>query len=195
MFVSTRIEVHTKKGVSRAGLLVCLWVLCGFLLPLQPASGTQAPDFSLPTPEGKQIRLSVLQKRGPVLIDFWATWCKPCIKAMPKLVEIHERYKDRGLTVLGINEDGPRSRTKVKPFIRARKITIPVVIDSDGRVMRRFQVTSLPSTLLVAPDGEILLRLSGFRPSQHKDLLNAIEAALPVEPGTEKTPGADRAKM
>ncbi len=182
------------KSTQKWGTPVVLLVLCGLLLP-QPTSGTQAPDFSLPTPEGKQIRLSALRKNGPVLIDFWATWCKPCLKAMPKLVGLHERFKDRGLTVLGVNEDGPRSRTKVKPFIRARKITIPVVIDSDGGVMRRFQVTSLPATLLVAPDGEILLRLSGFRPSQHKDLLNAIEAALPAEQETEEPPDVDRAEM
>ena len=108
------------KSTQKWGTPVVLLVLCGLLLP-QPTSGTQAPDFSLPTPEGKQIRLSALRKNGPVLIDFWATWCKPCLKAMPKLVELHERFKDRGLTVLGVNEDGPRSRTKVKPFIRARE--------------------------------------------------------------------------
>ena len=90
-----------------------LW-LC--LLIASTARATEVPDFNLPTPSGKRVKLYALLEKGPVLLDFWATWCKPCIKAMPKLEEIHAKYADRGLTVLGINEDGPRGQTAFARF-------------------------------------------------------------------------------
>ena len=154
-----------------------LGILAATLLWAGAAVASTAPDFNLPDPQGRRVNLKALLKRGPVLIDFWATWCKPCIKAMPKLMALHRKYGNRGLTVLGINEDGPRSQAKVGPFLRARGIEFPVAIDGDGGVMRRMQVTALPTALLIAPDGEIVLRRVGT--SHEKDLIEAIEALLP----------------
>jgi cytochrome c biogenesis protein CcmG/thiol:disulfide interchange protein DsbE len=145
-----------------------------------------APDFNLRSPEGKRLHLKSMLKNGPVLLDFWATWCKPCIKAMPKLQEIHEGYKDQGLTVVGVNEDGPRGQSKVKPFLRARKLTFPIALDSDGGLMKRMRVTALPTTILVDRDGEIVYRRAGFTKGSEKDLIKAIEALMTPKPaGTE----------
>lgn len=135
-----------------------------------------APDFNLPAPGGKRIQLSKLLETGPVLLDFWATWCKPCIKGMPKLDEIHQKYKDKGLTVIGINEDGPRGRNRIRPFLNGQDITFPIAIDSDGSVMKRMQVRALPTTILIAPDGEITWRQAGLADPQ--PLIEAIEMLL-----------------
>ena len=153
------------------------WILCCCALFLGPASAATAPDFNLSAPDGKQVQLSELLKEGPVLLDFWATWCKPCIKGMPKLNDIHEKYKDQGLTVVGINEDGPRGQNRIRPFLRGRNITFQIAIDSDGSVMKRMQVRALPTTLLIAPDGEIVLRQAGL--SSTEPLIEAIEMLLP----------------
>jgi len=138
-----------------------------------------APDFNLRSPEGKRVHLKSLLEEGPVLLDFWATWCKPCIKAMPKLQEIYDQYSERGLTVVGVNEDGPRGQSKVKPFLRARKLTFPIALDPDGGLMKRMRVTALPTTLLVDRDGEVVFRQTGFTKGQEKQLIEAIEAVLP----------------
>ena len=148
-------------------------------LSLSQAQGATAPDFNLRTPEGKRVNLKGLLEEGPVLLDFWATWCKPCIKAMPKLSSIHEDYGARGLTVLGINEDGPRGQARVKPFVKARKIQFPIVMDSDRSVQSRMQVTALPTTVLVAQDGEIVLRQIGYNPDHDAQLRSALETLLP----------------
>ena len=147
-------------------------------------TAAQAPDFNLPDLEGQRVHLKALLKGGPVLVDFWATWCKPCMKAMPKLIEIHKTYKDRGLTVLGVNADGPRSQAKVKPFVRTRGISFPVVIDGDGGVMRRMQVQALPTTVLIAQDGEVVYRHVGI--GDEKGLVEAIEALLSEEKRMDK---------
>jgi thiol-disulfide isomerase/thioredoxin len=152
-------------------------------LSLSQAQGATAPDFNLRTPEGKRVNLKELLEDGPVLLDFWATWCKPCIKAMPKLSSIHEDYGTRGLTVLGINEDGPRGQARVKPFVRSRKIPFPIALDPDGSVRSRMQVAALPTTVLVAQDGEIVLRQVGFSPDHDGQLRATLDTLLPT---TEK---------
>lgn len=159
--------------------LIVMWLAAFAVTLVVPADAEErAPDFNLRTPVGERIHLKSLLARGPVLLDFWATWCKPCIKMMPKLQEIHETYGERGLTVLGVNEDGPRSQAKVEPFVRARKISFPIVLDSDGGVMKRMRVSALPTSILIDQEGMIVYRLVGTSKGQVKGLIEAIEAAL-----------------
>ncbi len=161
--------------------ILALW-LC--LLVASSARATEAPDFNLPGLSGERVQLSALLKKGPVLLDFWATWCKPCIKAMPKLEEIHAKYADKGLTVLGVNEDGPRGQNRIRPFLRGRNITFPIAIDADGSVMQRMQVRALPTTILIAPDREIVLREAGL--SDGKAIIDALEVLLPAKEASEE---------
>jgi len=149
------------------------------------ANATDAPDFNLAAPNGERVELSKLLKQGPVLLDFWATWCKPCIKGMPKLDAIHQKYKDQGLTVIGINEDGPRGQNRIRPFLNGRNITFQIAIDSDGSVMKRMQVRALPTTILIAPDGEIILRQAGL--SDEAPLIKAIEMLLPKKESSDES--------
>lgn len=142
-------------------------------------NAASAPDFNLWNLRGERVNLKTLLTKGPVLLDFWATYCKPCVKAMPKLQKIHEKYGKSGLTVLGVNVDGPRGQNRVKPFLRARKVSFPIALDSDSAVMRRMQVNVLPTTLLITPDGEIALRQVGYNSKNAEVLLAAVEALFP----------------
>ena len=153
-------------------------LLAVMLLAAPVVSKDMAPDFNLRSPEGDRLNLKSMLEHGPILLDFWATWCKPCVKAMPKLQEIYETYKDRGLTVVGVNEDGPRGQSKVKPFLRARKFTFPIALDSHGSVMKRMRATAYPTTVLIDMDGEIVFRHAGFAKGDEKVLIEAIEAVL-----------------
>ena len=160
-------------------------ILLLFLLLTSNIGATQAPDFNLPSPDGKRIKLSKLLENGPVLLDFWATWCKPCIKGMPKLQDIHDKYNSKGLTVIGINEDGPRGQNRIRPFLKGRKITFPIAIDADGSVMKRMQVRGLPTTILIGQDREIVLRQSGL--SDPQPILDALETLLPKEKTSDES--------
>jgi len=151
-------------------------ILTLLLLSVTIANATEAPHFNLAAPNGERVDLSKLLQKGPVLLDFWATWCKPCIKGMPKLDQIHQKYKDKGLTVIGINEDGPRGQNRIRPFLNGHNITFQIAIDSDGSVMKRMQVRALPTTILIAPDGEIVLRQAGL--ADPEPLIKAIEMLL-----------------
>lgn len=160
------------------------------LLIASSVHATEAPDFNLPGLSGERVQLSALLEKGPVLLDFWATWCKPCIKAMPKLEEIHAKYADKGLTVLGVNEDGPRGQNRIRPFLRGRKITFPIAIDADGSVMQRMQVRALPTTILIAPDREIVLREAGL--SDGKAIIDALEVLLPEKETLKKKEASEK---
>jgi len=80
-----------------------------------------APDFRLPDLNGKQISLTSLLGKGPIILDFWATWCKPCVKYLPRLQNIYDKYKKENLVVVGINEDGPRNWAKINPFVKIER--------------------------------------------------------------------------
>ncbi|MCZ6635521.1 MAG: TlpA disulfide reductase family protein [bacterium] len=158
----------------------------------QAGAGT-APDFSLPDLKGKRVNLQKLLEKGPVLVDFWATYCKPCLKAMPKFAEMHRKYEERGLTILGVNEDGPRGQAKVRPFLKRLKIPYRTVIDGDGSLLRRFKAPGCPSAFLIAPDGEIVLKQAGYIPRYHKEMIDAIEMLLPKDKA-DHTSGGDHAE-
>jgi cytochrome c biogenesis protein CcmG/thiol:disulfide interchange protein DsbE len=154
--------------------------------PMQ-AKGT-APDFNLSNLEGKDVVLSDLLEEGPVIVDFWATWCKPCLKAFPGLQEILDRYKDRGLTVVAVSVDSPRSRAYVGPLIKSKKYTFEVVLDTEGRVAKKYNAFLLPRTVLVNREGEVVFTATGYRPSNHEKIEKILASILPEEPVKDGMP-------
>ena len=160
-------------------------VVISVALGADGADAATAPDFNLRNLQGERVNLKTLLTKGPVLLDFWATYCKPCVKAMPKLQKIHEKYGKSGLTVLGVNVDGPRGQNRVKPFLRARNVSFPIALDSDSGVMRRMQVNVLPTTLLIAQNGEIALRQVGYNSKNAEALLAAVESLF-SKPGDDE---------
>ena len=149
-------------------------ILVLFLAGSAPAfRGNTIPNFKLPDLGNEPVELKKLLARGPVLIDFWATWCKPCISYFPLLQRWHEKYGAAGLTVVAINEDGPRSLAKVKPFVRSLRVGFTVLLDENGEVMRLLRVQNLPTSFLIAPDGTVAATHAGF----------TEESAIAVEAG------------
>jgi cytochrome c biogenesis protein CcmG/thiol:disulfide interchange protein DsbE len=138
-----------------------------------------APDFTLKNLAGEDVTLSELLKDGPVIVDFWATWCKPCIKAFPDLQEVFDSYKDCGLRVLAISIDGPRSSSHVAALIKSKGNTFEVLLDPSQKVAKDLHVTSVPRTVLVGMDGKIKYAVTGYRPTNHEQLTNAVSALFP----------------
>lgn len=124
-------------------------------LPLPRA----APAFSLKTPTGETVTLESL-KGKLVLVDFWATWCVPCVKAMPEIQKLHAQYAAKGFTVVGISIDEEGAK-KVSPFLAKSKVkfTYPILLDS-GDTWKQWGVKAVPSVMLVK-DGQILKHWSG----------------------------------
>lgn len=121
------------------------------ILPLRDR--TVAPNVTLPTLQGKSF--SFKEARGKViLVNFWATWCLPCQWEMPLMEKLYQAYKEKGFVILAISLDREGARV-VEPFVKERKLTYPVALDSAFQGAREFGVRGIPASILVGRDGVI----------------------------------------
>ncbi len=112
------------------------------------------------------------------LIDFWATWCKPCNKAIPELNKIYNLYKDKGVEIIGINCDGPRSVSKVAPLSKALQIQYPVLIDINSELKAELNVIAFPTLIMVNSKGKIVWIHEGFVSGDAEIIMAEIEKRL-----------------
>jgi len=164
----------------------------------EPQQLPLAPDFSLKDLDGNRVALGDLLGRGPLLIDFWATWCKPCVKELPHLHDLYLKYRDRGFRVVAISEDSPRSLSKVKSFVAGNKYEFLVLLDENNTVQRKFNFRALPYTVLLDKDGHVIHSRVGYRPGDERvleekflPLIEAQEAAREVSEQVSEPPADD----
>ncbi|MBV1959325.1 MAG: TlpA family protein disulfide reductase [Pseudomonadales bacterium] len=130
------------------------------------ASSAVAPDFTLKSSAGQNLRLSEL-KGQVVMINFWASWCGPCRQEMPELNEIQKKYEDLGFTILGVNvEENP---TKANELLAENPVDFPILYDTENQVTELFKVDAMPSTILVDRDGNMRYLHKGYKPG-YEDL-------------------------
>jgi len=137
--------------------------------------GKAAPDFELQNLEGQSISLNDL-KGKPVLINFWATWCGPCVFEMPYLQEIHDEWSGKGLMVLAINRG--ESSSKVEQFLQSNNLSLPVLLDTKLDVFRRYNIRSIPTTFFIDKDGIIQVKVIGAFPNKEA-IENRVSKIMP----------------
>ena len=126
---------------------------------------TPAPDFTLKSYSGKNLKLS--EYRGQVvLMNFWASWCGPCRQEMPLLEKLHNKYKKLGFTVMGVNVEEDSS--KAKGIVKKNKLTFPVLFDTQNKVSQLYQVSAMPSTVIIDRDGNMRYLHKGYKPGDEK---------------------------
>lgn len=141
-----------------------------------PREGFFAPDFTLDTLQGGQVRLSDLRGKI-VVINFWASWCLPCRAETPALQNSYERYKDSGVVILGVNLTDQDSLNDVKDFVRQFGLTYPILLDRDGSTSLRYRIQGLPSTYFLNRAGVIRTVVVGG-PMSETFIASKIEALL-----------------
>lgn len=144
--------------------------------------GKPAPEFSGQGLDGQPLSLSSLRGRV-VLVDFWATWCGPCVNAIPHVQKLSETYADKPVTVIGINRDGEGSEAKVRRFLEKKKITFRQFMDPEGSVAESYKVGGIPCSVLIDSNGVIQDIKVGFSTGADEEIadnLNKVLAGQPV---------------
>jgi peroxiredoxin len=143
------------------------------------ASEGAPPDFELPALNGGRVRLSDHLGKDVVLIDFWATFCEPCLLAMPTLDDIYRRRKDQGFVVLGVSLDEASNAARVRGQVQKLGVSFPILLDQDTRVAALYNPrASAPYSVLIGRDGRVLRRQEGYTSADRAELEQAIDAAL-----------------
>jgi peroxiredoxin len=134
------------------------WASGASVAALAPSS--PAPDFTLRGTDGKNLRLG--EQRGRVvMVNFWATWCGPCRVEMPHLNRLYEKYRSAGFVLFGVNVDEDIRNAVV--LAQKLGLKFPVLADSDKRVSKQYDVTAMPSTVLIDRDGRVRHVHRGYR--------------------------------
>lgn len=150
----------------------------GLLLFVAPVQAQQAPDFTLRNLENQEVSLSDLRGKV-VLINFWATWCGPCQVEMPHLQRMHDELGGQGLTILAVSVDEARTSSRVKPHIKSKGFTFPVLLDTATEVVSQYNPQkTLPYSVLVDRQGNVSWRHSGYSPGDEVALEAKVKELL-----------------
>lgn len=135
----------------------------------------KASNFTLKSRSGKNIKLSEL--RGDVvMLNFWASWCGPCRQEMPLLEKIHKKYKRLGFTLLGVNvEENTRD---AKNYLKDVKVTFPILFDKTQKTSKLFNVSAMPTTILIDRNGKKRYLHKGYKPGYENDYKREIKKLL-----------------
>jgi len=146
-----------KTLASAVSLLIILSGLLG-MAARPPLVGSPAPEIVLKDLQGRDVKLSDLRGKV-VLVNFWATWCKPCKEEMPAMQASYDKLRDKGFVVLAVNELEDTAR--VAEHIRTHGHTFEVVMDHNNQVANMYGVVGLPASFLIDPQGIVRERISG----------------------------------
>lgn len=136
----------------------------------------QVPDLTLTLLDGGTLRLPDL--RGQIVfLNFWATWCVPCLEEMPALQALHETRSDDGVRVIAVTDPtAGQTEEEIRGFVQQLDLTLPVALEADAEVYRRFHVLQIPTTYIIDPTGTVRFRHIG--PLSSDDINTYLEWLL-----------------
>jgi peroxiredoxin len=155
------------------GLVAALLLLAGPVTAADPSG--PAPDFTLTSRDGQAVSLSDL-KGQVVMINFWATWCGPCRKEMPLLEQLYQRYERLGFTLLGVNVE--EKGTDAESFLKETPVTFPILFDPANNVSKLYNVSAMPSTVIVDRAGNVRFLHHGYQDGYEDDYQDQIRTLV-----------------
>lgn len=142
-------------------------------------AGQQAPNVELLGPHGETVRLP-LQTGQVLYVDFWASWCQPCRQSFPWMNAMQEKYKAKGLHIIGINLD--QQTSAANQFLAQTPAKFTVMFDPKGVSPRLYGVKGMPTSVLIGRDGKVIQRYVGFNDASRDQLEQRLQAVLAGAP-------------
>jgi thiol-disulfide isomerase/thioredoxin len=150
---------------------------CVLLLCAVAESGTHS-GLVLTDLTGNQVPVDSLLEAGPVVLNFWTTWCKPCRLEMPHLQKVAGKLADSGVHFAAISLDDPRRMKDVEAYLKKHEVTLPIYHDTKWELAKRFKVLGIPTTVVLDREAEVHYRTRGYRPGDEIILTKKIEALI-----------------
>ena len=166
----------TSLFYRKMGDRVKWWIF--FLLVVLLLGTGKMPDFRLKNLKNQWQRWGDVRGSRLTVVDFWATWCKPCLRMIPHLETVSRRYASHGVAVVGINVDSPRNLNKVPPMVRQLGIHYTVLLDPNNELMDVLHIQAVPTLLVVDSTGTIQYFHEGYRPGDEVELMKFLNRYL-----------------
>ena len=157
--------------------LALLFVMVLAVAGLHAQSKTDLPNVTIKDLNGKDVNIAKLNNNGkPIVITFWATWCKPCIKEHEALNDVYDDWKDEtGVKIYSVSIDDSRSSSRVKPFVEGKGWEFETLLDVNSDLKRAMNVSNPPHTFLIDGNGKIVYQHSGYIDGSENELYKEIK--------------------
>lgn len=165
----------------RKMITVILILIFSAILTAQENSAREikkAQNFILEDLDGDFVELYDITGNGPILLSFWATWCKPCVEEMKELNKIYKEYKSEGFNLIAISIDSEKNVARVKPFIKAKNYDFTVLLDTNSEVARIYYAQVVPYTVLLDENGSIVYSHLGYKKGDEKEIEKLIKSLI-----------------
>jgi len=174
----TPMHVALNKQFKLHTIMKIVTIMACAIFSYSSLTAQKVNNFEYKDIENNTRTYNELKGEKLTLIDFWATWCKPCNKAIPELNKIYDLYKSKGVAIIGINCDGPRSVSKVAPMSKSLQIQYPVLIDINSELKTELNILAFPTLIIVNSEGKIVWVHEGFVTGDTEIIITEIEKLL-----------------
>jgi len=180
-------STHLKKNGLFYLLFVVVLAVIAYRIQLSPIQttvldqekpevGHMAPDVTLRNLQGNLEGL-VDHKNKVIILNFWATWCAPCLEEMPAFEKLYRRYRSQGLTVLAVSLD-KGDFSKVQGFVDSNNLTFPVLMDSEGVAEKLYPSFTIPFTYVIDKEGRVAARVDGAKNWASNETFAALDILI-----------------